>query len=206
MEHDFSKNSALIPADHFAEFEKFLSQQQLVSNQTQVNHTDSDSDDDENENEHLSRERNRNSTVVNRTRSNSKQKKKANQKPIKHSHLPLLDVKSISHESALLFSGKRKSGKTIAIVSFVLALSLPRVILFGKGRDSKFWRNYMNMIYIYEEWDPVQFTKIIKIQEALLKLKEKPGFEHLNIELAFILEDFSSDKQVVGGKGDHRSY
>ena len=218
VETDIVNNSVLIPSEYLDQFQHFLVNQQSKTqlSHPQENKDDSDSDTDidlypgqknENNNNNTNNNNNNKTLIIkkkeknsNIRRSASKQRNKAKEKPLKISHLPLLNLKTITPDSAIAFTGKRKSGKTISIVNFVLAMSLPRVIIFGKGRDSAFWENYMDMMYIYEEWDVIKFKTIIAIQAQLLKLKKKPQFKNLDIRMTLILEDFSSDREVVGGK------
>ena len=127
-------------------------------------------------------------------------RKAAKEKPTKVTDMKGMDLPTIPHDSCILLASKRRGGKSYAIISILLALSLPRLVLFGKGRDSAFWLPYVKQMYIYSEFDEDKFAAILRDQEQLLNLTKKPGFEHLDIDLAIILEDFSYDDQVMRSK------
>jgi hypothetical protein len=132
-----------------------------------------------------------------RSRSRSRSIK---EKPTKVVDMKSQDCSTIPHDACILFQSKRRGGKSYAIVSILLALCLDRIVLFGKGRDSAFWTQYVKQMYIYEDFVEEKFAAILRDQEHLLNLTKKPGCEHLNIDLAIVLEDFSYDDQVMRSK------
>lgn len=111
--------------------------------------------------------------------------------------LKAFDYQNLLRDAAILMTAPRRGGKTCQIIAILVALAFPRIVLFGKGRDAGSWTKYIPRLYIYDDWDEVKFATILKCQEKFWNLKQKPGFEDLNIDLAIILEDFSSNAKVM---------
>lgn len=127
----------------------------------------------------------------------SAKNKEKKEKPITKTVLQGLDLRKILRDAAVVMSAKRRSGKTCQIVALLIALAFPRIVLFGNGRDSSFWEQYIHKLYIFDTFDEAKFRSILAFQAFFLKLKKQPKFSHLNIDLAIILEDFSFDDKVM---------
>lgn len=113
--------------------------------------------------------------------------------------IPELVVKDVEDSSILHFGGKRRAGKTNAIIHLLTAKNIPRIVVLGNGDDWDSWKGVQNAIYFTETCSNETLEYLFSVQTYFKKRKNTPGSGHENddIRLAVVMEDFSYDDSLM---------
>ena len=106
--------------------------------------------------------------------------------PFQYSQVPL--------DATVLFVGKRRSGKTKAIISFMEYLRpyFPRVYVFTKTKCSAEYSKYLPEQYIIDGLDIKKLYALFELQKKWKKKKKEGKFEG-NMRVLVIIDDCLSD-------------